>query len=102
MSLQRTLDDLVRGLGDWLTHPPLGWLRNPAERAIIEAFREAGAVSPRRAQRFHPHSALEEAAFQRLLLDGTIRRASAAHYYLHLARSSRSRSEGGGDAGARG
>ena len=82
MDLQRAIDDLVRGIGDFLVFQPLGWFQSPWERAIIEAFREAGAVTPRRAQRFHARSAVEEAAFDRLLRAGVIQRASARRYYL--------------------
>jgi len=83
MDLQRAIDEIFRGLGEFLVQRPLEAFGGPQELAIITAFREAGAVTPRRAQRFHAHSVLDEAAFNRLLHAGVIRRAKAGRYYLH-------------------
>lgn len=82
MNLQRAFDEIVRGL---YSAPArlvggIALLRRDAE--IVRAFREAGAVTPARAQRFHPHSGLDEVAFNRLLSMGVIRQASRGRYYL--------------------
>ena len=53
----------------------------PAQR-VISAFREAGALTPQSAQRFHPSSVLEQAAFQQLLRLAVIREPAHGRYYL--------------------
>jgi hypothetical protein len=54
---------------------------DPATR-IIDQFREAGAVSPQRAQRFHATSVRVEQSFTRLLQRGVLRQARPGRYYL--------------------
>ena len=59
----------------------LGTSSLPAHR-VITAFREAGALAPPRAQRFHPSTRLQEAAFQQLLRLGIICQPTYGRYYL--------------------
>jgi hypothetical protein len=49
---------------------------------VVQEFREAGAVTPQRAQRFHPRSRAEEIAFGDLLDAGIIREPRRGRYYL--------------------
>ncbi len=51
-------------------------------RGIIERLRNAGAVTPHRAQFFHPSSRVEEQAFLHLLTLGVIREPAPGRYYL--------------------
>lgn len=76
MEIRETLDDLLRGV----TQFPQ-W----NHRSIVRAFREAGATSPRTAQRFHAHSVFDESAFSSLLAEGIIRQRSPGRYYLDEA-----------------
>jgi hypothetical protein len=81
MDLQRALDELVRSLTDrtmWI----VGSASNRRETEIMEAFADAGAVTPSRAQRFHAHSSVDEVAFTRLLARGQIREVARGRYYL--------------------
>ncbi len=81
MNLQRALDELVSSLTDgtmWI----VGGVSNRRETEIMQAFADAGAVSPARAQRFHAHSSIDELSFKRLLARGTIRATGRGRYYL--------------------
>ena len=51
-------------------------------QSIIQQFRDAGAVSPQAAQRYHPRSSMEEAVFLDLQSRGVIREPSPGRYYL--------------------
>jgi len=53
----------------------------PAQH-VISALREAGALTPLSAQRFHPSSVLEQAAFHQLLRLDVIREPAPGRYYL--------------------
>lgn len=79
MEIRDTLDELLANV----TRLPLapGW----GQGRIIRAFREAGATSPRMAQRFHAHSVFDESAFASLLNQGIIRQWSPGRYYLDEA-----------------
>jgi len=82
MNLQRAIDEFVRGLSSGTARLVGGMALNRRDAEIIQAFREAGAVMPSRAQRFHPHSGLDEVAFNRLLSARVIRPTSRGRYYL--------------------
>ena len=49
---------------------------------VIHEFRRAGAVSPRRAQRFRAFSTEEEDGFTYLISIGVIRQPKRGRYYL--------------------
>ena len=53
----------------------------PAQQ-VISAFREARAITPETAQRFHPRSRMEEDAFWNLMRLGIIREPTHGRYYL--------------------
>ena len=53
----------------------------PAQQ-VISAFREAGAITPEAAQRFHAGSRMEEDAFWHLMRLEIIREPTHGRYYL--------------------
>ncbi len=53
-----------------------------AAQQVIEAFREAGAVTSQTARRFHARSTLEQTAFAYLLSIEVIREPKRGRYYL--------------------
>ena len=57
---------------------------DPVARIVVQ-FRDAGAVSPPTAQRFHPATPVDEQAFERMLRCGVIRQTRPGRYYLHEA-----------------
>jgi hypothetical protein len=82
VEIRDTLEEFLAGV----IQLPRQWsltLRWP--QRVVRAFREAGATSPRTAQRYHPHSALDESAFESLLAEGIIRQRSPGRYYLDEA-----------------
>lgn len=81
MEIRDTLEEFLAGVIQLPRHFSLRW----GQRAVVRAFREAGATSPRTAQRYHAHSALDESAFASLLEEGIIRQRSPGRYYLDEA-----------------
>ncbi len=84
MALGNAIQEFLRALAtEW---PPggrvLGRWFAPTAAGLIAALRDAGAVSPSTAQRFHPHSKAEEEAFLRLMRRRVIRQVTPGHYYL--------------------
>jgi hypothetical protein len=79
VEIRDTLQEFLAGVIQLPRQWSLRW--RPAS-SIVRAFREAGATSPRTAQRYHAHSALDESAFESLLADGIIRQRSPGRYYL--------------------
>lgn len=61
--------------------PTLAQVLAPAEYVITQ-LRQAGAVSPSTATRFHAPTAVVERVFLSLQSQGVVRRASPGHYYL--------------------
>ncbi len=53
-----------------------------AAQRIIQQLRNAGALSPETAQRYHARSKMEEAVFLELLHQGVIREPMPGRYYL--------------------
>lgn len=49
---------------------------------IVQRFRDAGAISVRTAQPYHPGSLVEQLEFQRLLRNSIIREPRPGRYYL--------------------
>jgi hypothetical protein len=57
------------------------WPRTTVLR-IVSQLRDAGALSPERAQRYHARSRVEERTFRRLMGRRVIRQATPGRYYL--------------------
>jgi len=75
-SVARVWTDRVRSLVAWLP------ASSEAAQDIIQQFREAGAVSPETAQRYHARSRMQEAVFLELVDRGVIRQPRPGRYYL--------------------
>jgi len=70
------LNDAIRTLGNVFILSSL-----PSQR-IIQQFREAGALNPATATRFHASSIGEEFVFRRLLQVGILREPVPGRYFL--------------------
>ena len=70
------LNDAIRTLGNVFILSSL-----PSQR-IIQQFREAGALSPATATRFHASAVGEELAFTQLLRAGVLREPAPGRYFL--------------------
>jgi len=75
-SVARVWTDRVRSLVAWLP------ASSEAAQDIIQQFREAGAVSPETAQRYHARSRMQEAVFLDLVDREVIRQPRPGRYYL--------------------
>ena len=78
-SLQAIASDVAQRLKSALV---TSTVLTPECRAVIEQFRDAGAISRDRAQAYHPHGWLDESAFRRLAQLGVIREPARGRYYL--------------------
>ena len=83
---RRSLRDIASAWMAWvgpvfssLTTSPL------AAQQVIDAFREAGAITVQTAQPFHARSALEQTAFTYLLSIEVVREPKRGRYYLDEA-----------------
>ena len=70
------LNDAIRSLGNVFI------LNSVPAQQIIRQFREAGALTPATATRFHPSSIGEELAFGSLLRAGILREPAPGRYFL--------------------
>ena len=70
------LNDAIRALGNVFI------LNSLPAQDIIRRFREAGALTPATATRFHPSSFGEEIAFRHLLRAGILREPAPGRYFL--------------------
>ena len=86
MTIASVLTALRRRMNNGAQFLALNLPFQPTGRLICERLRAAGAVSPERAQRFHPRNGREEWAFRAMLERGVIRQARPAHYYVVVER----------------
>jgi hypothetical protein len=85
MRPQQTVEDLLVSFAKSLNMLTIGVPGRLAGGRIVAAFREAGAVSRSSAQRYHPTSENDEAAFRGLLAAEIIRQPEPGRYFLDKA-----------------